>query len=152
MDLRKLLEHSGLVTDLSEEQKRKIEECAQLLEYKKGEIIISEGGRDRDLYIIAEGKVSINLLLPGAMDKMEAIISMRSGQLFGEFSLLDNAPRSATVRAETDVFVYKFNSEQFLNLCKNDTQLGFLVMRNIAVLLAARLRDTTLLMRNTLMW
>ncbi|MCX7835260.1 MAG: cyclic nucleotide-binding domain-containing protein [bacterium] len=152
MELRNILEHCGLILDLSEEQKLQVEALPKKLKFNKGDVIIAEGGRDRDLYIIAEGKVSINLLLPGSVDKMEAIITLRVGQMFGEFALLDNAPRSATVRAETDVIVYKFDAEEFLELCKKDTQLGFLLMKNIAILLTARIRETTLLMRNTLLW
>lgn len=152
MTLKQLLQESGLVIDLSQNQLEKIEAIANIITYNRGDILISEGGRDRDLYLIAEGKVSVNLLLPGSLDKMEAIISMRSGQMFGEFSLLDSSPRSASVRAESDGFVYKFNADEFINLCKEDTELGYIVMRNIAILLSSRLRETTLLMRNTLLW
>jgi CRP-like cAMP-binding protein len=67
------------------------------------------------------------------------------GQTFGEMGLVDRGARSATVRAGTDTEVYAINCHDFLNLCHENTHLGFLVMRNIAADLSFKLRYRNLI-------
>ena len=83
---------------------------------------------------------------------MEPIVSLRAGQAFGEFSLIDSAPRSATVRADTDITVYKINAEKLIAECEVDFEFGYRLMQNLAGILSSRIRDTTLLVRNNIIW
>ncbi len=62
-----------------------------------GEIIVREGGRDRDMFIIQEGAVTISRTVG---DKELILATLERGSFFGEMSLLEGLPRSATARAK----------------------------------------------------
>ncbi len=150
--VREVMESSRLTRGMKEEFVVILTDIAELLRFSKGENVIREDGRDRDLYLLVDGKVSINLFVPGTLDRMESIVTLRSGQLFGEFALIDAAPRSASVRADTDIAVYKFTAEKLIQACENDYEFGYRLMQNLAAILASRIRDTTLLVRNNIVW
>ncbi|MDK9700974.1 MAG: cyclic nucleotide-binding domain-containing protein [bacterium] len=152
MDVRGLLEGARLLKGMSESQITAIGNLAQKVHFSRGEKIILEDGRDRDFYIVAEGKVSITLFVPGSLDRMESIISLRAGQIFGEFAVIDGAPRSASVQADTEVAVFRFHAEDVIKLCETDFEFGYRLMHNLGAILASRIRDTTLLVRNNIIW
>lgn len=73
---------------------------------------IIEGEPSRGLYIILFGKVSVykNDTVSGAMHR---IAYLEEGAAFGELSLFDDAPRSATVVADTSCYVFHLDAHDF---------------------------------------
>jgi CRP/FNR family cyclic AMP-dependent transcriptional regulator len=61
--------------------------------------------------------------------------TMRSGQLFGETAVLYHGPRSATIKAKSDVTALKIPGSVFLDLLKSSPDLAV----RVAVILAQRL-------------
>jgi CRP-like cAMP-binding protein len=59
-----------------------------------GEIVITEGSLDRDLFLMSRGTVSVKVDLPG-QDRRRRLASFSAGTVFGEVALLDQQPRSA---------------------------------------------------------
>ena len=88
--------------------------------YKMGEIrevapsshVIVEGEPTRGLYILLDGKVSV---YKNNTDKsaMIRLAYLEKGAPFGELSLFDDAPRSATIVAETVCFLFYLDQESF---------------------------------------
>ncbi len=68
--------------------------------FKKGEIIIEEGSLSSDAYIIESGSVEVSKKLPGG--KTQVITKLDKNDIFGEMGLIDQLPRSATVKALED--------------------------------------------------
>jgi len=64
--------------------------------YKPGEMVFEEGSRGRELFIVQEGKVGVYKVTP---DGEVELARIDKGAVIGEMSLLDNMPRSATVKA-----------------------------------------------------
>lgn len=151
-DIIPLLRQTGLANGLSDPQLSVL--CALPLEqaFPKGSIIIREDSRTRDLYIIRSGRVSIRMTLPSGIEQEEILLMLNDGQIFGEISLVDGSPRSATVRAEDDVVVLCFDYQQLTNFFDADPRAGYQMMRNIASILASRTRNTNLLWRNLMIW
>jgi len=78
--------------------------------YKNGERIIEAGKLEQRMYIILDGFVSITLA-DGA-NRIE-VARLKKGDFFGEISLFNNTPRSATATAEGDVrLAYIDNADQ----------------------------------------
>lgn len=74
-------------------------------QYKKGEYIFFEGDIESHFYIIEKGEVQI--FTKASTGKRINICTISEGESFGEFALLDNAPRSASAEAMNDVSLIK---------------------------------------------
>src|SRR3972149_187015 len=67
---------------------------------KKGEVLFREGDKGDELYLIREGTVVISKPVVGRAEQV--LGRMGPGGFFGEVSLFDRAPRSATGQAGTN--------------------------------------------------
>lgn len=77
-----------------------LESLAQRLRrrrFRRNEVIFHQGDPGDSLHIVAAGAVKI--VLPSAEGEEAIIATLREGDFFGELSLLDGAPRSATATA-----------------------------------------------------
>ncbi len=146
------LDTAGLTKDLSDEEIEALVEIAAEKHYSRGVAIIREDAKSRDLYIIHEGRVSVRLKLPSEFGREEVIYQMRDGQIFGELALVDGSPRSATVHADEEVVVYCFNFDRLSRFLLEQPRIGYILMRNIASIIANRVRNTNMLWRNSLIW
>jgi CRP/FNR family cyclic AMP-dependent transcriptional regulator len=98
---------------------------------KAGEIIFKEGDEAHQLFVIKSGAVAIQ-----SGNRMLAELS--TNHIFGEMALIDDAPRSATAVAKTDVELVPISEKQFLFLVSQTPLFALKVMR----VLARRLRAT----------
>lgn len=77
--------------------------------YQPGEIIIQRGELNRDLFFLTEGAVEVST----KEEKGEVILNeMEPPQVFGDFAFYYGLPRTATVRAKTDVEVFILKYEK----------------------------------------
>ncbi len=74
----------------------------QELSFKKGDVIIKEGEKSDDIYIIKKGFVEIR---KKSEDGSELIDIFKEGDIFGELGIIFGSVRTATVIAKTDVIV-----------------------------------------------
>src|SRR4029077_5948360 len=65
---------------------------------RAGEVLVREGRRGSELYVIVEGEADVS------RDAV-SIASLKAGDYFGELAVLRPAPRTATVTATTDMEV-----------------------------------------------
>ena len=72
----------------------------QTVKYAAGDRIIAEGEPGDTAYVIVAGSVEVSI---GEAGKVRTLGTLGPGDVFGEMSLIDPGPRSATVRAVTDV-------------------------------------------------
>lgn len=105
--------------------------------FKKGEIIIKEDDSGEEAYIINKGSVEVYKTTPDGNPVTLAILG--AGQIFGEMCLVDNAPRSASVIAMTDVELNIIQKELFLESLSSAP----LQVKIIMELLLTRLRQTS---------
>ncbi len=77
---------------------------------KAGEEIFRMGDRGRNAYIIEKGKVEVSFLRDG---KKHIVAELGDGEIFGEMSMIDDAPRSATVTALIDTEVVVIQRSRF---------------------------------------
>lgn len=71
-----------------------------------------EGEATRGMYVILEGTVSVYKTDPST-NSLARLAVLESGAYFGELSLFDTAPRSATVSAETTVQCFVLGADEF---------------------------------------
>jgi ATP-binding cassette subfamily B protein len=82
--------------------------------YAEGDTIFEEGEPGENLYIIARGEVEVVTIGPTGEERRLAVL--RDGDYFGEMALLDDAPRTATVRTRASSILLRLEREQFLDL------------------------------------
>jgi CRP/FNR family transcriptional regulator, cyclic AMP receptor protein len=104
--------------------------------YKKGEVIIEEGSLSSDAYIIELGSVEVSKRLPSG--KIQVITKLDRNDIFGEMGLIDQLPRSATVRALEDCSISVMTPDTFNLLAKRNPK----ALMPILKVLAKRLRNT----------
>ena len=108
-------------------------EQSMVVTYAPGEVLIQEGGTDRDIFYILAGEVQIEK--NGDNSKRRG-----PGKHVGEMALVDpSSIRSATVRAIVDTAVLKVSAQTFHEVAANCHE-GFL-WRNVAIELGGRLRE-----------
>ena len=89
--------------------------------YKDGELLCSEFEPGKELFIIKNGRVKITKMI----NNQEILISfLKSGDMFGEMSLLDNKDRAATTIAYGDVEVITVNKESFTQVVLQNTKIA----------------------------
>lgn len=101
---------------------------------RAGEIIFCEFEPGDAFYLIQSGKVKI-VKIVGDLEKTLDILN--PGEFFGEMALLEEAPRSATTIALTDVKLLEFNRANFEVLMQGQPQ----IVLNLLKLFAKRIYD-----------
>lgn len=82
----------------------------QIRSFKAGETIFSEGSTGRELFILHEGSAGV---FKDGPDGSVELAQIEQGGIFGEMSLLDTLPRSATVKALNTVKTLVIGYAQF---------------------------------------
>ena len=85
--------------DFDVEELLAVHRCAVERSFRKGEIVIEEGTPGDSLYMIKKGKVAVE---KKAGEEPVLIAELSAGECFGEVSLIDDYPHTATVRALED--------------------------------------------------
>jgi CRP-like cAMP-binding protein len=89
------------------------------------------------MFIVLDGEVRVRLLI----DNRETIlVTLGSGDFFGEVALLDQGPRSADVVANADTVLLKLCHEAFLTLIRTAPELAAPILIGIGKTLTARIR------------
>lgn len=104
-----------------------------------GDVICHEGDIGDMMYVIREGVVSIQRRV-GRGDPI-VLARLSEGMVVGEMSLVDDAPRSATLVAESESLLYKISSRDFGELKLDMDPAAFKLLRAIAGICCDRIRD-----------
>jgi CRP/FNR family transcriptional regulator, cyclic AMP receptor protein len=149
------LKRVEILIGLTDEQLARVLQICQTRVYRNQDIIVREREPSDEIYVINRG--SAEVILSGgrvtaealAAPGPDAIISLGQGQIFGEMALIDMGPRSATVRCTSDESeLYVIRREDFIQLCEQDSDIGYKVMRNLAAELSFKLRHRNLSWRS----
>lgn len=125
-----------LFCDLNELQLKSLENACITKLYKSGTILFQEGEPGTILYFVVFGSVKIFTSNKNGEDKILSILS--AGESFGELSLLDGRPRSATAQTVEDTQVISLSSASFRQLLKEHFDISLKVINQLSL----RLRET----------
>lgn len=124
--LFKHLKYKELIQILSIVRTRRVE---------AGSAIIEEGGEGDELFVILRGKAEV---FKGDV----RVAQLGPGSHFGEMALIDNAPRSATVRAADTTTLLGIDRPNFFGLMRRDSLLAVKLLWAFLQVLTERLRTT----------
>jgi CRP-like cAMP-binding protein len=106
---------------------------AHLSDYAAGAIIVQEGAPGSEMFIIDEGEVEI---VRNLGEHERVLTTLGPGDFFGEMSVLETRPRSATARAKVACRLLPIDASTFDALLREHPEVGVRMMRK----LSARLR------------
>jgi len=149
-DVAEFLVGSVMCKDFDSDEVEKLAALCKSIRFEAGDVIVAEDARGRDLYFIKSGRAQINLSGPSSRDDAGAISKILPGQVFGELGFIDGARRSTWVIAIDELEVIQLAWEDFSQLTASDTTIAYKFIYNLALVIAERLRDTTMSLSNLL--
>ena len=154
-----LLEQVDIFADLDTERLKRIASVCTERRYGQGDIIFHENTDSDELYIILQGEVEIQvdprtLGVPAEESPgPTTIATLWRGQSFGEVALVDEGFRSASARCATpNTRLLVIRRDDLIQMCQDDFEMGYILMRNVASDLSFKIRQTDLMVREQLLW
>jgi glutaminase len=135
------IESYDLFQGLAPEELQLISGILEHRSYRQDAVIVEMGTEASELYFVARGSAIITLRLANGRQRRLGVFS--AGMAFGEVGMLDGAPRSASVVAETDVECHVLKREAFEALGETQPQLKIKLLKNMALGIARLLRKAT---------
>lgn len=127
----------ALFAELDPRELSAVAEVARPRTYRKEDVVFHEDESGDVFCLIREGRVKVTMTSP---EGKEIILSVLGpGEFFGEMSLLDNQPRSATVIALDELEVWTIWRSDFLQMLSEN----FSITRKILAELSRRLRTAS---------
>ncbi|PZR51659.1 Crp/Fnr family transcriptional regulator [Xylanimonas oleitrophica] len=98
-----------LFADMEEEETRALLETMIPVELSRGDVLFREGEPGDRLYVIAQGKIKLGRRSSDGRENLLSILG--PGEMFGELSLFDPGPRTATASSVSDSLVYELRHQ-----------------------------------------
>jgi CRP-like cAMP-binding protein len=113
----------------------------RVVRYGAGQLIFRLGDLGTDMYVINEGKVEVIREDPPGGG---TVAVLEKGDFFGEMSVLEGVPRSASVKAISDVKLVRIDGTTFTSLLRAEPEIAVRIMRK----LSRRLRESDRVIRS----
>ena len=123
------LERVPLFSGLSENELRHVARISKTVEVRAGTVLTQMGSPGDSFFVLIDGRADVQTQI-GVGDPLQP------GDLFGEMSVIDGEPRSATVTATTDVRLLVVERSHFWRLLDETPELT----RQILMILSRRVR------------
>ena len=120
-----LLKHAPLFASCSKQELQRIASIADQLDVREGKVLITEGERGREFFVIVDGEVEVRR-------KGKKVKTLGPGSFVGEIALLSRIPRVATVTAVTPTSVLVITDRAFMDLCEKSPSIAVKVARMLA--------------------
>ncbi|MFQ5434954.1 MAG: cyclic nucleotide-binding domain-containing protein [Anaerolineae bacterium] len=142
MSVTKLLKQVQLFASLNSAELAELANISQKVTANPGDVIIKQNTTGKELYLVAEG--SVEVFIEG-LESARSLVILGEGQVIGEMALIDQGYRSASVKVnKKGATLYRIDSDDFYRLCNKNTRIGYVVMRNLAIDIAFKLRHRNL--------
>ena len=116
-----------IFSGLSFDEMGRIATHARSMRKARGEFIYTPGDRSDCVYILRQGRVKLSVLSESG--KEIAIDIIQPGEIFGEFALVDESPRSNMAQALDDLAMWVFTKRDFTHLLTSQPKLALSYIR-----------------------
>jgi CRP/FNR family cyclic AMP-dependent transcriptional regulator len=119
-----------LFSALTRDELKRVVRAAEELDAAAGDELVTEGRVGREFFLILDGEAIVRR-------NGRRVATLGTGDWFGELSLIDNQPRSATVVAATDMKLLVLGQAEFGGLLQTVPSMAAKLLRGMAL----RLRE-----------
>lgn len=120
-----MLRNVPIFSTLNNKQLKKIASGGKELTYVPGQTIVEEGAMGVGFFLILEGKVRVR-------KGKKTLAELKAGDFFGEMSLFDEQPRSATAEATVDTKCLGITAWSFIGMVKSNPDIAVNLMKELA--------------------
>lgn len=114
-----------LFADLGRRHLNQLADAAQIVSYRQGTTVIREGDPGATLFVIVDGTADVSR---GG----RTLATLSPGEFFGEVSLLDGGPRTASIVAQTPLTAVRLFRAPFYRLVQAEPAIGVRVLAELA--------------------
>ena len=142
-DHGKLLSAVNIFALLDEQERQILAERVELVQAKEGDVVFRYGDPGETMFVLTSGKVELSF--KNKTGEKVVLQMVESGDFFGEISLLDRGPRTATATVVEDMEALVVDQGDLDELFRLKPQSAF----DLLAATGKRLRQSALLLRNT---
>jgi len=144
-----ILKNFEIFQGLMTQEMQIIHEVSILMSFICGEEILKQSDLSMDLFIVVNGRLSVNMGYSSTKEKrLQKIAELKTGDIFGEIGFLEGQRRSASISGMESGQVLKMDGLKLHEIFEINQHMGYVMMRNIALVLARRLVDINYQLRN----
>ncbi len=133
---RDVLANMPLFARLTERELLRVMQAVQVREFKDGEVVIREGDKGDELFIVLDGKVRVSR-------GEQTLTQLGQGEHVGEQALIRSVPRSATVTAIGDTELIAIRRADFFEILRKEHEVAVKMLWQFLGVLADRLDRTS---------
>jgi CRP-like cAMP-binding protein len=128
------LKRAPLFEGLSKKELTLLARVSEDMELEQGTVLCKEGELGHEFFVIVDGETEVTR-------KGRKLANRSGGDFVGEIALLEEVPRTATVKAKTPLRVFVLTSRDFHHLLEESPQVERKVLRALAKRIAALASD-----------
>ena len=144
------LKNVELFSLLTEEEIGRIIKSLHAVEKEEDEILFKEGDEGNELYIVISGQVASYVVLPKGTKREIAVF--KHGDFFGEMSIFENTPRSATCYTKEKCLLFSLKERDLYELILYEPELANKIMYKMLNITTERLLDRSEFLSDMVQW
>jgi CRP-like cAMP-binding protein len=141
-ELLQVLQELRFSAGLSEEDLNKLAQISELVDFDAGTTIFSEGSESPYLYLLRHGRVNLNVCAPAK--GCRTLLTLEGGELLGWSPAILQREMTATAVTVIETQAIRIPADALHSLCEADHDIGYEMMRRVAIAMASRLAATRL--------
>jgi len=144
-----VLQKTGIFSALTADQMSTVLSVLFYCEVEAGQTLVYEGELGSELFVIAEGSVSISVK---SGEETIVLGRLRSGDFFGEMSLLEQTARSASCTALENTVCFMLKAADFSRLIANEPVIAVAILKQMLNSTVSRLVKTNSFLSQVIQW
>jgi toluene monooxygenase system ferredoxin subunit len=141
MDVKDTLKSIELFNGLTEEQFEMMLPNAEVVSVPKDQNLFAVGQEASDIYVLLEGKLSIQVKLSSRPETVGIVVLQNRGQLVGWSGLMGSSHYTAAGMCLEASKLLRVNGKALMEVLESNPCTGFLVMREISKVISNRIRN-----------
>ena len=113
-----------------------------VMELEEGDTLFNESEKGSFVCFIRDGELDV-IKTPGSSEEGVILATLTKGQSIGEMSIIDDSPRSATVKARKKALLYILSKSAFDMILDRHPRIGIKLLKGISKMLSENLRETS---------